>query len=105
MDLGPGACRDRLNERADALVHRGRGEAKLGKIESRNSAASRPVSTVAPASPSQGADLRVDLALGLQITRAAKAAGVTPDALVDDAIRFYLELGPSEVARLRSSRA
>ena len=60
--------------------------------------------TAAPAPVSRGADLRVDLALGLQVARAAKAAGVTPDALVDDAIRFYLEIGPSEVARLRSGR-
>ncbi len=80
-------------------------KAKLGKLESRTHAAPIPAATPASASPSQGADLRVDLALGLQITRAAKAAGVTPDALVDDAIRFYLEIGPREVARLRSSRA
>ncbi|TXM68786.1 ribonuclease HI [Methylobacterium sp. WL12] len=100
-----GHAGDRLNERADALVHRGRREAKLGKLESRNSAAAIPVPTAASSSPSQGADLRVDLALGLKVTRAAKAAGVTPDALVDDAIRFYLEIGPSEVARLRLSRA
>ena len=102
-----GHAGDRLNERADALVHRGRREAKLGKLESRNDAAPlpAPAPVAAPASPRQGADLRVDLALGLQVTRAAKAAGVTPDALVDDAIRFYLEIGPSEVARLRASRA
>ena len=67
--------------------------------------ATATAAAAASAPPSQGASLRVDLALGLQITRAAKAAGVTPDALVDDAIRFYLELGPSEVARLRPSRS
>jgi ribonuclease HI len=100
-----GHAGDRLNERADALVHRGRREAKLGKLESRNSAAPIPASAAAPPVSTRGADLRVDLALGLQIARAAKAAGVTPDALIDDAIRFYLEIGPSEVARLRSSRA
>ena len=99
-----GHAGDRLNERADALVHRGRREAKLGKLESRNSAAPLPAPAAAPASPSQKAELRIDLALGLQVTRAAKAAGVTPDALVEDAIRLYLEIGPSEVARLRSSR-
>ncbi len=99
-----GHAGDRLNERADALVHRGRREAKLGKLESRTSAAPVTAPTAAPAPASRGADLRVDLALGLQVARAAKAAGVTPDALVDDAIRFYLEIGPSEVARLRSGR-
>lgn len=97
-----GHAGDRLNERADALVHRGRREAKLGKSESRNAAAPLTAPTAAPA---QEAALRVDLTLGLRVTRAAKAAGVTPDALVDDAIRFYLELGPDEVARLRAKRA
>jgi ribonuclease HI len=99
-----GHAGDRLNERADALVHRGRREAKLGKTESRSTAAAVPSSAPAPVPQSQGGDLRVDLALGLRITRAAKAAGVTPDALVDDAIRLYLDLGPGEVARLRSDR-
>lgn len=102
-----GHAGDPLNERADALVHRGRREAKLGKLESRNSSAPAPAPApaAAPAPPAQGAVLRVDLALGLQVTRAAKAAGVTPDALVDDAIRLYLELGADAVARLRSGRA
>ena len=102
-----GHAGDRLNERADALVHRGRREAKLGKLESRSSApaAPEPAAPAAPAAPSQGAALRIDLALGLQVTRAAKAAGVTPDALIEEAIRFYLEIGPAEVARLRSNRA
>lgn len=102
-----GHAGDPLNERADALVHRGRHEAKLGKPESRNSSAPAPAPApaAAPAPPAQGAVLRVDLALGLQVTRAAKAAGVTPDALVDDAIRLYLELGADAVARLRSGRA
>ncbi|MCJ2075978.1 ribonuclease HI [Methylobacterium sp. E-016] len=103
-----GHAGDRLNERADALVHKGRREAKLGKLgklETRNSAAPAPEAAATPVVPSQDAALRIDLALGLQITRAAKAAGVTPDALVEDAIRFYLEIGPGEVARLRSSRA
>ncbi len=95
MDLGPRACRDRLNERADALVH--------GAVATRSSASSSRGTllppcrhqTAAPAAVSQGADLRVDLALGLQITRAAKAAGVTPEALVDDAIRFSTSRWPS----------
>jgi ribonuclease HI len=100
-----GHAGDRLNERADALVHRGRREAKLGKHESRSEAAPAPARAAASPPPSQDALLRVDLALGLQVTRAAKAAGVTPDALVADAIRFYLEIGPAEIARLRSSRA
>ncbi len=104
-----GHAGDRLNERADALVHRGRREAKLGTLESKSSGAPIPDLAPAPApaapAPKPGAELRLDLALGLQVTRAAKAAGVTPDALVEDAIRFYLETGPSEVARLRSSRA
>jgi ribonuclease HI len=99
-----GHAGDRINERADALVHKGRREAKLGKLASRGDAAPIPAPRSEATPSRQGADLRVDLALGLRVTRAAKAAGVTPDALVDDAIRFYLEIGPSEVARLRSSR-
>ncbi|MCJ2085341.1 ribonuclease HI [Methylobacterium sp. E-005] len=98
-----GHAGDRLNERADALVHRGRREAKLGKPESSTRAAADQAAIAAPPVPSQGAVLRVDLALGLQISRAAKAAGITPDALIDDAIRFYLALGPDAVERLRSS--
>jgi ribonuclease HI len=102
-----GHAGDRLNERADALVHKGRREAKLGKLESRSGAESMPMPAPvpAPAAPRQGAEVRIDLALGLQVARAAKAAGVTPDALVEDAVRFYLDLGPGEVARLRSGRA
>jgi ribonuclease HI len=96
---------DRLNERADTLVHKGRQEAKLGRFESRNSAAAVPAPTIPSAPPSQGAAIRLNPELGARVTEAAKAAGVTPDALVDDAIRFYLEIGPDEVARLRSERA
>jgi ribonuclease HI len=100
-----GHAGDRLNERADALVHKGRREAKFGKLESRNGAEPMPSPAAAPASQKQGAEVRIDLALGLKIARAAKAAGVTPDALVEDAVRFYLDIGPDEVARLRSGRA
>ncbi|MGU3659107.1 hypothetical protein [Methylobacterium fujisawaense] len=64
-----------------------------------------PAPFAAPPAPRQGAEPRIDLALGLQVARAAKAVGVTPDALVEDAVRLYLELGPGEVARLRSGRA
>ena len=100
-----GHAGDRLNERADALVHKGRQEAKLGRFESRNGAAAVPAPTTPSAPTSQGTAIRLDPELGGRVTEAAKAAGVTPDALVDDAIRFYLEIGPDEVARLRSDRA
>ena len=95
---------DRLNERADALVHKGRQEAKLGRFESRNSAAAVPAPTAPSAPPSQGAVIHLDPELGGRVTEAARAAGVTPDAWVDDAIRFYLKMGPDEVSRLRSDR-
>ena len=45
--------------------------------------------------------VQVDLALGLDVSRAAKAEGTAPDALVADAIRLYLDLGPVGVARAR----
>lgn len=99
-----GHAGDRLNERADALVHKGRQEAKLGRFESRNGAAAAPAPTVLSAPPSQGAAIHLDPELGVRVTEAAKAAGVTTDAWVDDAIRFYLEVGPDEVARLRSEQ-
>ena len=97
-----GHAGDPLNERADALVHKGRQEAKLSRFGSRNSAMAVPAPTIPPASPSQGAVIRLDPVLGDRVTEAANAAGVTTDALIDDAIRFYLEIGPDEVTRLRS---
>lgn len=39
--------------------------------------------------------------VGLDVSRAAKAEGTAPDALVADAIRLYLNLGPVGVARAR----
>ena len=89
-----GHAGDPLNERADALVHRGRREARQGATEARSEAA-------APASAPRMAAVQVDLALGLDVSRAAKAEGTAPDALVADAIRLYLNLGPVGVARAR----
>jgi ribonuclease HI len=45
----------------------------------------------------------VDLALGPEISRAAKAAGLTAPAFVEAAIRVALHLGPEDFARAREA--
>lgn len=100
-----GHAGDRLNERADALVHQGRREAKLGKLDSRSGSPPVHAHTAETAASHQAAVLRIDPSLCLEVTRAAKAAGLTPDALVGEAIRFYLDIGPAAASRLKSSRA
>lgn len=88
------------NERADALVHKGRREAALGTPEAQpvlgGKAPSReaPATAAAPAVPAAGASrtasVNIDMALGLEVSRAAKAAGVTTDAFVEAAVRAAL---------------
>ena len=89
------------NERADALVHKGRREARFGVAEAEPvvtgkspsrveaTAPAAPAATV-PAAPAKTAAVHIDLALGLEVSRAAKAAGVTPQAFVEAAVRTAL---------------
>jgi len=111
------------NERADRLAAQGRREALA------NPAAALPVAV--PAAPETGSaapapsaparlkgtaalaaglaaaprttQVPVDLALGPEIARAAKAAGLTTPAFVEAAIRVALHLGPEDFARARDA--
>ncbi|GEP07879.1 ribonuclease HI [Methylobacterium oxalidis] len=94
-----GHAGDPLNERADRLAAQGRREARgLPRLSTpvlpSVSAASVPVGRTAP--------VQIDLALGLEIARAAKRAGTTPSAFVEEAVRLVLALGPAETARLQT---
>lgn len=97
-----GHAGDPLNERADALVHKGRREAKQSRAESVGKAAA-PATVGAPqvGASARTAAVQIDLSLGLEVSRAARTAGIGPDALVADAVRLYLDLGPAGVARAR----
>ena len=53
----------------------------------------------AMAAPPRTTPIPVDLALGLDVARAAKAAGLTAPAFVEAAIRVALHLGPDEFLR------
>lgn len=110
------------NEKADSLVHKGRREAALGKLEAEplvtpragGSAPAASVPTATPSSPMAAApavpagprtaQVPLDMALGLEVSRAAKAAGLTPQAFVERAVRLSLALGPKEVERLSAGK-
>ncbi|RVU19146.1 ribonuclease HI [Methylobacterium oryzihabitans] len=89
------------NERADRLAAQGRREA-LGLPPS-PAASAAPAPAPAPAAPARTASVAIDNALGLRVARAAKQAGQTPQAFVEDALRLALDLGPDGIARLRDS--
>jgi len=108
------------NEKADALVHLGRNAARTGVTKAEPvvtgkapskappggtdvADAGRATPAAAPAGPRPGS-VPIDLALGLQVSRAARAAGVTPQEFVEEAVRLALALGPAEVTRLASGR-
>ncbi|KQP28247.1 ribonuclease H [Methylobacterium sp. Leaf102] len=57
----------------------------------------------AMAAPPRTTPIPVDLALGLDVSRAAKAAGLTAPAFVEEAIRVALHLGPEAFARAREA--
>ena len=103
----------RWNERADALVHRGRREAAMGLPDglesfpaddgpgtSAEGVAASPAAEAPPEAGPRAASVEIAMDLGLLVTRAAKAGGTTPRAFVEDAVRLALALGPDEVRRL-----
>jgi ribonuclease HI len=55
------------------------------------------------AAPPRTTPIPVDLALGLDVSRAAKAAGLTAPAFVEEAIRVALHLGPEAFTRAREA--
>ena len=81
------------NERADRLATQGRREA-LGLPSA------TPAKTAPAPAPARGTSVAIDAGLGLDLSRAAKRAGVTPQAFVEEAVRLALALGPERVARL-----
>ncbi|WP_019906670.1 ribonuclease HI [Methylobacterium sp. 77] len=94
------------NERADRLAAQGRREA-LG-LAPRGEPVQAPVvpppDVVQPAAPSpRTTQVAIDLGLGLDVSRAAKLAGQTPQAYVERAIRVALKLGPDGIARTLDS--
>lgn len=103
------------NERADRLAAQGRREI-LGLAPAAAPAraeAAAPVATMAPpapavaplAAPARTTPVAIDLGLGLEVSRAAKLAGLTPQAYVEQAIRIALDLGPEGIARARKAKA
>lgn len=109
-----GHAGDAMNERADALVHVGRREAAAGMTESGAVQVATPalpridpaqIFAADGAAPERTGAVAINLALGLEVSRAAKAAGLPPRAIVEDAIRLALVLGLPEVRRLLSTKA
>ncbi|GEP06507.1 ribonuclease HI [Methylobacterium oxalidis] len=96
-----GHAGDPLNERADRLAAQGRREARG---LSRSSAPATPPVPAASERVGRTAPVQIDLALGLEIARAAQRAGTTPSAFVEEAVKLVLALGPEETARLQSRR-
>lgn len=118
------------NERADRLAAQGRREA-LG-LPSRPESGPAPLTgtaalraAVAPAvsqaasqttsqaalatapaaaepAPARTSAIPLDLGLGLEVSRAAKASGLTPQAYVERAVRLALDLGPEGLERARA---
>ncbi|MDR7037483.1 ribonuclease HI [Methylobacterium sp. BE186] len=94
-----GHAGDPLNERADRLATQGRREAR---------GLPRQPAPVPPPVPAgmeavgRTAPVQIDLALGLAVARAAKRAGSTPSAFVEEAVRLVLALGPEEAGRLQA---
>ena len=101
------------NERADRLAAQGRRDALTGVTRS---AASASTSSSASATASASAATSPPAAPGLvqkttpvalpsdlvgALTRAADRAGTTPQALLEEAVRLALDLGPAGIARAR----
>ncbi|ACL60640.1 ribonuclease HI [Methylobacterium nodulans] len=87
------------NERADRLAAEGR-RAALG-LPPLSSPAPALAAVPQPEAP-RGTSIPIDGALGLQLARAAKQAGMTPQAYMEEAVRLALDLGPEGVARARA---
>ena len=104
------------NERADRLAAQGRREALTGVTRSSASAASASSSATASASATTSAAASVPPPSLVQktspvalpsdlvgaLTRAAERAGTTPQALLEEAVRLALDLGPAGIARARA---
>ncbi|WP_342150804.1 ribonuclease HI [Methylorubrum sp. SB2] len=102
------------NERADRLAAQGRREALTG-VKSASASASASSTTVsatatasattaAPAAPSpvqKTTPVALPSDLVGALTRAADRAGTTPQALLEEAVRLALDLGPAGIARAR----
>ncbi|GJE41399.1 ribonuclease HI [Methylobacterium soli] len=123
-----GHAGDPMNERADRLATRGRREARglpapapqaapqpLPALSALPQAAAAsapglaapapnlaPAPSLAPAPGPRTAPVPIDAALGLEVSRAAKRAGQTTSAFVEEALRLVLALGPEATARLRA---
>ena len=105
------------NERADRLAAQGRREA-LGlppraegapapltgtaALKAAASQATAPVALATPAAPARTGSIPLDLGLGLEVSRAAKAAGLTPESYVERAVRLALDLGAEGFERARA---
>jgi ribonuclease HI len=102
------------NERADRLAAQGRREALTGvksasasaSASSTNASATATASatTAAPAAPSpvqKTTPVALPSDLVGALTRAADRAGTTPQALLEEAVRLALDLGPAGIARAR----
>ena len=96
------------NERADRLAAQGRRQA-LGLAPAGEPVPSPAVPAVvpppgvaaeAPAPAPRTTPVAIDLGLGLDVSRAAKLGGLTPQAFVERAIRVALKLGPDGIARV-----
>ncbi|MGU3540576.1 ribonuclease HI [Methylobacterium sp. A54F] len=102
-----GHAGDPRNERADRLATQGRrqalGLAQEGTPPAAPRAPSAPAASAAP--PPRTAPVALDLALGLEVSRAARRAGTTPDAFVAEAVRLALALGPEGLDRVRAGLA
>ncbi|CAA2160933.1 Ribonuclease HI [Methylobacterium brachiatum] len=104
-----GHAGDPLNERADRLVAQGRRE---GRGRPAQPAPSPVQTTASPATasprstdsetPRRTTQVSIDLAIGLEVSRAAKLAGSTPAAFIEACVKLVLALGPEETARLRA---
>lgn len=91
---------DALNERADCLAAKGRREALAGPAQ--------PAQVPVPASADADAERRttsvqIEFELGLELSRAAERADTTPAALIEEAVKLVLALGPEEVGRLHAT--
>ncbi|KQT59759.1 ribonuclease H [Methylobacterium sp. Leaf456] len=102
------------NERADRLAAQGRREALTGvksasasaaaASSSSSATASASATAAAPAAPSlvqKTTPVALPSDLVGALTRAADRAGTTPQALLEEALRLALDLGPAGIARAR----
>ena len=95
------------NERADRLAARGRREAIGGRAEPQSSGKEPGRDLFEEAEPKQApaaaatVPLMIEAGLATGAARAAKRAGMSAEAFVEEALRLALELGPQSIARTR----